>query len=75
MGRQPWAVYGLLTTEDAMSPVGDGVMRFSLIAFTAVFAALTVINSWLLARTARRGPAAVGLGARPAEKPEPVPAF
>ncbi|GAA4525344.1 MULTISPECIES: cytochrome ubiquinol oxidase subunit I [Nonomuraea] len=75
VGRQPWAVYGLLTTEDAMSPVGDGVMRFSLIAFTAVFAALTVINSWLLARTARRGPAAVGLGARPAEKPEPVPAF
>ncbi|MFG1948849.1 cytochrome ubiquinol oxidase subunit I [Nonomuraea sp. NPDC048826] len=76
MGRQPWAVYGLLTTEDAMSPVSEGTMRFSLVAFTAVFAVLVVINFWLLARAARRGPAGVALGARPAEKkPEPVPAF
>ncbi|MDA0633262.1 cytochrome ubiquinol oxidase subunit I [Nonomuraea sp. MCN248] len=75
VGRQPWAVYGLLTTRDALSPVSDGMMRFSLIAFTAVFAVLVAVNSWLLARAARRGPAAVALGARPAEKPEPVPAF
>ncbi len=71
MGRQPWTVYGLLTTADAMSPVTDGQMRFSLIAFVGVFTVLTVINYWLLARAARRGPDAVTLGGgRPAETPE-----
>ena len=75
VGRQPWAVHGLLTTRDAMSPISEGMMRFSLAAFAAVFAVLVVINYWLLARAARRGPDGVALGVRPAEKPEPVPAF
>lgn len=70
MGRQPWAVYGLLKTEDAMSPVTHGQVQLSLIAFTAVFAMLILVNYWLLARQARRGPDAVQLGEqqqRPAE--------
>src|SRR5690606_33033270 len=75
VGQQPWAVHGLLTTRDAMSPISEGMMRFSLAAFAAVFAVLVVINYWLLARAARRGPDGVALGVRPAEKPEPVPAF
>jgi cytochrome d ubiquinol oxidase subunit I len=76
VGRQPRVVYGLLTTEEAMTPVSEGMMRFSLGAFSAVFAVLIVINYWLLARAARRGPAGAMLGARPAaERPEPVPAF
>ncbi|WP_336210858.1 cytochrome ubiquinol oxidase subunit I [Nonomuraea sp. LPB2021202275-12-8] len=75
MGRQPWAVHGLLTTADAMSPVTAGQMRFSLIAFTSVFAVLIVINYWLLARAARRGPGAVTLGDRPIETATPVPTF
>ncbi|MEV5408230.1 cytochrome ubiquinol oxidase subunit I [Thermopolyspora sp. NPDC052614] len=77
MGRQPWAVYGLLTTADAMSPVTGGQMLFSLTAFVGVFAVLTVINYWLLARAARRGPDGVTLGGeRRAETPErPDPAL
>ncbi|GAA3571557.1 cytochrome ubiquinol oxidase subunit I [Nonomuraea rosea] len=75
MGRQPWAVYGLLTTADAMSPVTGAQMTFSLTAFAAVFALLIVVNYWLLARSARRGPDAVALGDRPIEAPVPVPSF
>ncbi|WP_049559977.1 cytochrome ubiquinol oxidase subunit I [Nonomuraea sp. SBT364] len=75
MGRQPWAVYGLLTTSEAMSPVSAGQMRFSVIAFTSVFAVLIVINYWLLARAAKAGPGAVALGDRPIETPAPVLTF
>ncbi|MCF6468624.1 cytochrome ubiquinol oxidase subunit I [Nonomuraea sp. MG754425] len=75
MGRQPWAVYGLLRTSDAMSPVSEGQMLFSLTAFVTVFAVLIAINCWLLARHARRGPGAVALGDRPIEAPVPVPSF
>ncbi|MEV0583971.1 cytochrome ubiquinol oxidase subunit I [Nonomuraea sp. NPDC050310] len=63
LGRQPWAVYGLLKTADAVSDVTRGQMLTSLITFSAVFGVLIVINYWLLARTARREPGAVMLGA------------
>ncbi len=75
MGRQPWAVYGLLKTADAMSPVTEAQMRFSITAFAAVFSVLIVINYWLLARHARRGPGAVALGDRPIDAPVPAPTF
>jgi cytochrome d ubiquinol oxidase subunit I len=69
MGRQPWAVYGLLKTSDAMSPVSRTQISASLTAFVAVFTVLILTNYWLLARTARKGPDAVELGERPAEIP------
>ncbi|MEV1004412.1 cytochrome ubiquinol oxidase subunit I [Nonomuraea sp. NPDC050202] len=75
LGRQPWVVYGLLTTSDAMSPVTGGQMVFSLTAFVTVFAILIVVNYWLLARQARRGPGAVALGDRPVDAPVPAPSF
>ncbi|YCK34096.1 cytochrome ubiquinol oxidase subunit I [Actinomadura sp. ATCC 39365] len=75
MGRQPWVVYGLLRTSEAMSPVTEGQMRLSLTAFVSVFTVLIAVNYWLLARAAGRGPGAVALGALPAETPVPVPAF
>ncbi|MER7362375.1 cytochrome ubiquinol oxidase subunit I [Nonomuraea wenchangensis] len=76
VGRQPWAVYGLLTTADAMSPLTAVQVRVSLAAFTTVFAVLIAINYWLLARHARRGPGAVVLGDRPVEPaPAPAPTF
>ncbi|AQZ68418.1 Cytochrome d ubiquinol oxidase subunit I [[Actinomadura] parvosata subsp. kistnae] len=75
MGRQPWAVYGLLRTSDAMSPVTWSQMVFSLAGFVTVFAALIAVNYWLLARQARRGPGAVALGDRPVDVPVPAPTF
>jgi cytochrome d ubiquinol oxidase subunit I len=74
MGRQPWAVNGLLRTADAVSDVSPGAMRASLILFTSLFGVLIVVNYWLLARHAKRGPDEVALGRPAAEhKPEPVP--
>ncbi|MEV0148659.1 MULTISPECIES: cytochrome ubiquinol oxidase subunit I [unclassified Nonomuraea] len=75
MGRQPWAVYGLLTTAEAMSPVTGAQMRLSLTAFVTVFAVLIATNYWLLARIARRGPDAATLGDRPIETPAPALSF
>lgn len=75
VGRQPWAVYGLLTTADAMSPLTATEVRVSLIAFSAVFGVLILVNYWLLARTAKRGPDAVALGDRPIETLAPALTF
>ncbi|GAA0946864.1 cytochrome ubiquinol oxidase subunit I [Nonomuraea longicatena] len=72
LGRQPWAVYGLLKTSDAVSHATTVQMRISLGVFTGLFGVLIAVNYWLLARQARRGPDAVALGA--AETPERLPA-
>jgi cytochrome bd ubiquinol oxidase subunit I len=55
-GRQPWAVYGLLKTADAVSPMSDGALLASTAGFTAVVVGLVAVDWWLLARKARRGP-------------------
>ncbi|WP_329322093.1 cytochrome ubiquinol oxidase subunit I [Streptomyces sp. NBC_01262] len=56
-GRQPWAVYGLLKTEDAVSPsVSTGEVFTSLIVFTALYAILAVIEIKLMVKYAKAGP-------------------
>ncbi|MGS2645596.1 cytochrome ubiquinol oxidase subunit I [Streptosporangium sp. G12] len=63
-GRQPWLINGKLTVADAMSPgLTSGMVTVSLIAFGGVLTLLAVIDYVLIARTVRRGPAAVALGA------------
>ncbi|MGJ6961933.1 cytochrome ubiquinol oxidase subunit I [Streptosporangium sp. G11] len=63
-GRQPWLINGKLTVADAMSPgLTSGMVTLSLIAFGGVLALLAVIDYVLIARTVRRGPTAVTLGA------------
>ncbi|MCM2420368.1 cytochrome ubiquinol oxidase subunit I [Streptomyces sp. RKAG293] len=56
-GRQPWAVYGLLRTSDAVSPnVSTGEVFASLIAFTLLYAVLAVVETKLLLKYAKAGP-------------------
>ncbi|GAA3390087.1 cytochrome ubiquinol oxidase subunit I [Streptomyces roseoviridis] len=78
-GRQPWVVYGLLKTEDAVSALSPGTMRLSLAVFTTLFVLLAVLNAWLLARHARRGPVDAGLGhddrTADADAPDPAAAL
>ncbi|WP_415949311.1 cytochrome ubiquinol oxidase subunit I [Streptomyces sp. KLOTTS4A1] len=74
-GRQPWVVYGLLKTEDAVSPVAPDSMRLSLIVFTSLFALLAAVNFWLLARHARLGPVETGLGVDEREADDPAAAL
>ena len=55
MGRQPWVVYGVMKTEDAVSPsVTPNEMLFSLIAFTLIYAFLAVIAVYLFVRHIRK---------------------
>ncbi len=56
LGRQPWAVYGLMRTADAVSKtVTPGQVWLSLGGFTLFYTALGVIDVWLLAKYARKG--------------------
>ena len=57
MGRQPFIVYGLLKTEDAMSPgLSSGMILFSLIGFALIYTALMGADVYLLAKFAKAGP-------------------
>ncbi len=56
VGRQPWAVYGVLRTDQAASHVSTALVVVSLTAFALLFLVLTVADYLLIARIARRGP-------------------
>ncbi|NME67761.1 cytochrome ubiquinol oxidase subunit I [Flammeovirga aprica] len=57
MGRQPWVVYGLLRTSDALSKAvqADQVL-FSLIMFTFVYTLLFILFIYLLNKKIKHGP-------------------
>ncbi|UOQ58732.1 cytochrome ubiquinol oxidase subunit I [Leucobacter allii] len=57
MGRQPWIVFGVMTTEQAVSPGVPGwAVLVSLIVFTVVYGALAVVEFTLITRAAKEGP-------------------
>ncbi len=59
VGRQPWVIYGLLRTEDAVSPIAAPAVTGSLIAFVlvyfTVFAAGTLYILRLMAHAPQAG--------------------
>ncbi|KRF34243.1 cytochrome ubiquinol oxidase subunit I [Nocardioides sp. Soil805] len=56
MGRQPWVVFGLMTTENAVSPsVSTFEAATSLIVLTLLYAVLAVVELGLLVKYVRRG--------------------
>ncbi|BCJ66355.1 cytochrome ubiquinol oxidase subunit I [Polymorphospora rubra] len=72
VGRQPWAVYGLLSTADAVTPASAGLMLTSLIGFTLLLGTLVVANWIIFVRYAARGAHAdLALG-RPVDAPPPA---
>ena len=57
MGRQPWVVYGLLRTSDALSKtVTANQVWFSLIMFTLIYALFFVLFIYLLNKKIKKGP-------------------
>ena len=57
MGRQPWVVYGLLRTSDALSEaVRAEHVLFSLVMFTALYALLLFLFLYLLNKKIVHGP-------------------
>jgi cytochrome d ubiquinol oxidase subunit I len=60
-GRQPWAVYGLLRTADAVSVVVPaGQILFTIIVFCLIYAALGALTIFLVSRRFKQGPEPVG---------------
>jgi cytochrome d ubiquinol oxidase subunit I len=56
MGRQPWTVFGLLTTAQSNSPgVTASSVIISLTVFTLLYASLAVIAGWLTIRHVKAG--------------------
>ncbi len=57
MGRQPWVVYGLLRTSDALSAVVTAEqVLFSLIMFTIIYTLLFALFIYLLNKKIQHGP-------------------
>ncbi|MDR3671977.1 MAG: cytochrome ubiquinol oxidase subunit I [Holophaga sp.] len=56
LGRQPWIVYGIMRTRDAVSPIALIQVATSLVAFFLVYALLGAADFYLLCRFARKGP-------------------
>ncbi|MGV7116920.1 cytochrome ubiquinol oxidase subunit I [Paenibacillus kyungheensis] len=57
VGRQPWTVFGLMTTADSVSPsVSAGSVLFSTITFTLVYTVLGAITVILFVREIKKGP-------------------
>ncbi len=54
MGRQPWVVFGVMLTRDAVSKaVGVGFVVTTLIGFTVIYGLLSVVDVYLLSKYAR----------------------
>ncbi len=57
-GRQPWVIYGVLRTADAISPVPAPVLLASFIAFVCVYSLFMTAFLIFVLRIVRRGPGA-----------------
>lgn len=56
VGRQPWIVYGVQRTSEAVSPIAGFQVAVSLVALTAVYTILGIIAFSLMARAIGKGP-------------------
>lgn len=75
LGRQPWIVYGLLRTEEGVSPlVSSGNVLFTLIGFAGMYLVMGLLYILLMVREVGHGPVSeeemLGL---PAEEPGSEP--
>lgn len=60
IGRQPWTVFGLMTTADSISPsVTAGEVLFSLIAFSTIYLILLIVAIYLFVKVIKKGPDAL----------------
>ncbi|HEX9965451.1 MAG TPA: cytochrome ubiquinol oxidase subunit I [Allosphingosinicella sp.] len=56
VGRQPWVIYGLLRTRDAVSPIASPAVTGSLIAFVLVYFAVFGAGTWYILRLMAKAP-------------------
>lgn len=56
LGRQPWAVEGVLPTAVAVSDLGASSVLFTLLGFVALYTVLIVVEMKLMLAAIRKGP-------------------
>ncbi|MBB2776533.1 UNVERIFIED_ORG: cytochrome d ubiquinol oxidase subunit I [Comamonas terrigena] len=56
LGRQPWAVEGVLPTALAVSALGASTVLFTLLGFVAIYTVLIVVEMKLMLKAIRKGP-------------------
>jgi cytochrome d ubiquinol oxidase subunit I len=57
VGRQPWIVYNVLRTADAVSKsISTGQVIGSLLGFTLLYGFLGIVDIVMLTKFARKGP-------------------
>jgi cytochrome bd ubiquinol oxidase subunit I len=62
VGRQPWAVYGVLRTADAMTPfLTTGTAAISLFVYCAIYTFIFAFGIYYIYRLLRAGPAGRGM--------------
>ncbi len=54
IGRQPWLVYGVLSTQEALGPIQGGMVLSTLIAYLLVYVFLTVSYVYTLFYLAKK---------------------
>jgi cytochrome bd ubiquinol oxidase subunit I len=66
VGRQPWIVYGLMKTDDAVSKVVSAPeILFSIILFSVIYLLLGILWVYLLVKKVRHGPEGDEIGDAP----------
>ncbi len=65
VGRQPWVVYGVLRTADAVSPVTASSVVTSLLIYITVYAVVFVAGAIYILRLLDEGPAPGDVGPKP----------
>jgi cytochrome d ubiquinol oxidase subunit I len=56
VGRQPWIVYGIMKTSDAVSPLVSSQVFVSLIAFILIYGLLGIAGFYLIIKNAKKNP-------------------
>lgn len=57
-GRQPWVVYGLQRTADAISPIAGGLVLSTLLLYVAVYSIVFSMGIYYINRLIAKGPGA-----------------
>jgi cytochrome bd ubiquinol oxidase subunit I len=70
VGRQPWVVYGVLRTADAVSPITSQSVGVSLLAFVIVYGLVFGTGVYYILRLIRQGPASLDAPRRPVSMPD-----
>jgi cytochrome d ubiquinol oxidase subunit I len=66
VGRQPWIVYGLMKTRDAVSPIAVSQVGTTLVGFIALYSLLGFVAIYLMRKLAIAGPEPAAAAAVPA---------